>query len=54
MVRNEAVAELASAPFERFHYSRVMGSLVVVLAALHERRLVMRFEDIYVPLGAMP
>jgi len=25
-----------------------------LLAALHERRLVMRFDDTYVPLGATP
>ena len=43
-----AAEELASALGEE------PSDAAALLAALHERRLVMRFEDTYVPLGATP
>ena len=43
-----AAEELASA------LGQELADAAALLAALHERRLVMRFEDTYVPLGATP
>ena len=43
-----APEELASALGEE------LADAAALLAALHERRLVMRFNDTYVPLGADP
>jgi hypothetical protein len=46
--------------FNKGVYNDVVGTFrraverVNALAALHERRLVMRFEDTYVPLGTTP
>ena len=40
--------ELASA------LGQELADAAALLAALHERRLIMRFEDTYVPLGATP
>jgi hypothetical protein len=43
-----AAEEVASA------LGQELADAAALLAALHERRLIMRFEDTYVPLGATP